>query len=56
MSLSQQQPVVPGVLDQPTNSLDQPLLQARQRLGVDSLRQHEPAPQVAQIVGQQAQL
>jgi hypothetical protein len=28
MALSQQQPVVPGVLDQPASGLDQPLLQA----------------------------
>jgi hypothetical protein len=46
----------PGVLDQPSSRLHQPLLQARQRPGVDSLRQHEATPQVAQVVGQQAQL
>jgi hypothetical protein len=52
MPHSQQQPVVPGMLDQPPTSLDQPLLQARQRPGVDSLRQHQTTPQVAQVVGQ----
>jgi hypothetical protein len=31
-------------------------LQARQRPSVDSLRQHQTAPQVAQVIGQQAQL
>jgi hypothetical protein len=31
------------MLDQPPTSLDQPLMQARQRPGVDSLRQHQPA-------------
>ena len=56
MSLGQQQPVVPGVLDHSPTRFDQPLLQACQRPGVDSLRQHEPPPQVAQVVGQQAQL
>lgn len=56
MPLGQQQPVVPGVLDQSPASLQQPLLQARQRPGVDSLWQHEATPQVAQVVGQQAQL
>jgi hypothetical protein len=43
----QQQPVVLGVLDQSPASLHEPLLQTRQRPGVDSLRQHESAPQVA---------
>jgi len=51
MSLGQQQPVVPGVLDQSPASLHEPLLQASQRPGVDSLRQHQPPPQVAQVVG-----
>ena len=54
-SLGQHQPVVPGVLDQPPASLHQPLLQACQRPCADSLRLHEAAPQVAQVVGQQAQ-
>ena len=55
MSLGQQQPVVPGVLDQSPASLPDPLLQARQGPGVNSLRQHQTAPQIAQVVGQQAQ-
>ena len=33
----------------------QPRLQARERPVVDSLRQHQPPPQVAQVVGQHAQ-
>jgi len=37
------------VLDQLPVSLHEPLLQARQRPGIDSLRQHEPTPQVAQV-------
>jgi hypothetical protein len=56
MSLGQQQPVVPGALDQASTRLHQSLLEARQRLGVDPLRQHRPTPQVAHVVGQQAQL
>jgi hypothetical protein len=56
MSLGGQQPVIPGVLDQTSASLHQALVQARQRPGVDSLRQHRAAPQLAQVVGQQAQL
>ena len=47
MSLGQQQPVVPSVLDQSPASLHEPRLQARQRPSVDSPRQHEPPPQVA---------
>jgi hypothetical protein len=31
-------------------------LQARQRPGINFLRQHQTAPQVAQVVSQQAQL
>jgi len=37
----QQQPEVPRVLHEPTTRPDQPLLQARQRPGVDPLRQPE---------------
>jgi hypothetical protein len=37
------------VLDQLPVSLHEPLLQARQRPGIDSLRQHEPTPQVAEV-------
>ena len=56
MALGHQQPEVSSVLDQSHTSLLDPLLQARQRPGVNSLRQYEPAPQVAQVVGLQAQL
>ncbi len=49
-ALGQQQPIIAGMLDQPPTSLDQPLLQARQRPGVDSLRQHQTAPQIAQVL------
>ena len=37
------------MLDQLPVSLHEPLLQARQRPGIDSLRQHEPTPQVAEV-------
>ena len=50
MSLRQQQPLVPGVLDQSPASLPDPLLQARQGPGVNSLRQHQTAPQVDQVI------
>jgi hypothetical protein len=56
MSLGQQQPVTSGVLDQSPTSLHQPLSQGLQRLDVNSLRQHQTAPQIAQAVCQQAQL
>ena len=56
MPLGQQQPVIPRVLDQPTAGLHQPVLQARQRPTLDPVRQSEPPPQVAQVVGQHAQL
>src|ERR1035441_5582491 len=50
MALRQQKPVVTGMLYQPPAGLHQPLLQAGQRPRSDSLRQHEPPPQVAQVV------
>ena len=52
---SQHQPVVPAVLDQSAARLHQPLLQAGQRPRTDSLRQHQPPPQVAQVVCDHAQ-
>ena len=55
-TLGQQQPVIPRVLDQPTAGLHQPVLQARQRPTLDPVRQSEPSPQVAQVVGQHAEL
>src|SRR5262249_58991533 len=51
VTLRQQQPVVPRVFHQTPASLDEALLQAGQRPGVDSLRQHMATPQVAQVVG-----
>jgi hypothetical protein len=47
--------VVPGVFDQTTTRLHRALLQARQRLRVDPLRQREPPPQIPQVVGDDAQ-
>src|ERR1700730_423785 len=45
VTFCQQPPVISGVLDQPPACFHQPLLQACQRPGVDSLRQHEPPPE-----------
>src|SRR6266849_3009955 len=56
MPAGKQQPIIAGMLASRPPVLDQPLLQASPRPGVDSLRQHDPTPQVAQVVGQQAQL
>src|SRR5271166_1413667 len=39
----------------PSSGLHQPLLQAGQRPVLDSLGQSQPPPQIAQVVGQQAQ-
>ena len=55
MALCQQQPLVASVLDQPPACLHQPLLQAGQRLRLDSLRQRQPPPQVSQVVGDLAE-
>src|SRR5229473_4697958 len=55
MAFRQEQPIAPGVLDQASACFHQPLLQARERPVVDSLRQHQPPPQVPQVVGQHAQ-
>ena len=55
MPFRQQQPVIPGVFDQAATRLHQSLLQARQRLGVNSPRHGESAPQIPQIVGDHAQ-
>jgi hypothetical protein len=56
ISFGEQQPVVPGMLYEACTNLHEPLLQARQRPDLDSLRQHLTAPQIAQVLGQQAQL
>src|ERR1019366_6573640 len=55
MAFRQEQPIVPCVLDQSTAGFYKPLLQARQRPVLDSLRQHQPPPQVPKVVGQHAQ-
>jgi len=56
MALGQQQPVVPGMFHQAPAGLDEALLHAGQRPAVDALRQHQAPPQVAQVVGEHAQL
>src|ERR1039458_9093493 len=48
MALGQQQPVIPGVLDQSATRLHQSLLQARQRPVADPVWQHQPPPQIPQ--------
>jgi len=55
MTLRQQQPVVAGMFDQSAAGLDQPLLQAGERPGGDPRRQRQPAPQVPQVIGDDAQ-
>jgi hypothetical protein len=54
MILRQQQAEIPGVLHQATARLRQPLLQAGERPCADSVRQHQPPPQVARVVGDHA--
>jgi hypothetical protein len=49
VALSQQQPVVAGMLYQSPAGLHQPLLQAGQRPRFDSLRQHQPPPQIRDL-------
>ena len=55
-SRSQQEPVVPGVLHQSAARLHQPLLETRERPALDPWRQDQSAPEIAQVVGQDAQL
>src|ERR1017187_1633254 len=55
MALCQHQPVVPCVLDQSAARLHQPLLQTGQRPVLGLLRQHQPPPEVSQVVGDEAQ-
>ena len=55
MAFGQHQPVVPGVLDQPTARLHQPLLQAGQRPVVDSRRLRQPPPQIPRVVREHPQ-
>ena len=54
--LRQQEPVVPGMLHEPAPGLHQPLLETRERPAFDPRRQDQSAPEVAQGVGQDAQL
>ena len=56
MTFRQEEPVVPCVLHQPASGFHQPLLETRERPALDSRRQDQSAPQVAQVVGQDAQL
>ena len=51
-----ERPVVPRVLDQSAARLHQPVLQACQRPALDPLRQPKPPPEIAEVVGQHAQL
>ena len=55
VSFRQHQPVIPRMRYQSSARLHQPLLQARQRPCADSLRQHQPPPQVTQAVCDHAQ-
>jgi hypothetical protein len=48
-------PLVTCVLDQPSAGFHQALLQAGQRPAVDPRRQHQPPPQIPEVVGDQAQ-
>ena len=54
VALGQHKLVVPGVPDQPPTRLDEALLEAGQRPRVDLRRQHEPPPQIPQVVREQA--
>ena len=56
MPLCQQEPVVPRMLHQPAPRFHQPLLETRERPALDPRRQDQSPPQVAQVVGQDAQL
>ena len=55
MTLRQQLPVIPGVLDQSATRLHQSLLQARQRPVADPVWQHQPPPEIPQVVSCRAQ-
>ena len=54
--LGQKQPVIPSMLDQPSAGLHEPVLQTRQRPAANPPWQPEPPPEVAQVVGQDAEL
>jgi hypothetical protein len=42
---------VPGLSDQPPGRLEQPLLEAREKPGLDGDGQNKPAEQIAEVVG-----
>ena len=54
VTLRQQQPIVAGMFNQTASGFHQPLLQAGQRPPVDACRQHQPPPQVAEILSDHA--
>ena len=56
MAFRQQEPVVPSMFHQPPARLDEALLQTRERPGVDSRRQHQPPPEIPEVVREDAQL
>ena len=51
MALRQLQDEVPGVTNEATTGLEQPLLEPRQRPALDGERQDQPAQEIAEIVG-----
>jgi len=55
MSFREEESVITCMLHQSPSGLHQPLLQTGQRPVLDSSGQRQPPPQIAQIVGQQAQ-
>jgi hypothetical protein len=55
MPFGQQQPVVARMLDEPSAGLHQPLLQAGQRPLPDPRGQRQPAPQIPEVISDQAQ-
>ena len=55
MRFGELQDEVPGMSDEPPADLEEPLLDARQGPTLDSERQDQPAQQIAEIVGDDAQ-
>ena len=55
ITLRQQQPIIAGMFHQPAARLHQPLLETRQRPAPDPLRQNQPPPKVAEIIGNDGQ-
>ena len=51
VALRQLQDEVPGVTNEATTGLEQPLLEARQRPALDGDGQDQPAQEIAEIVG-----